>query len=206
MAEVLKPGVTALRKCIKALSAGKAIVYPTETVYGLGADATNKLAVKRLFEIKTRDPSKPMSIALADVSAAEKFAIFNDTARMLAKKFLPGPLTLVLKARRSLPLITLKGTVGIRIPNHSFALSLLRRFKKPITATSANVSGLRSAVLASDVHSRLWTNVEIVVDDSETKYRLESTVLDVTSDKPKILREGAIKKGAIENVLNTKIE
>ncbi len=201
MANVMKPGTVALRKCVKALVEGKAIVYPTETVYGLGVDATSKKAIRKLFEIKARDPNKPVSIAFANVDDASKFVEFNESARILAKKFLPGPLTLVLKAKRKIPMIVRNGAIGIRIPSNKFALSLLRKFGKPITATSANISGFRSVDVASDVDSRLWKNVEIVIDDSKTEHGKESTVIDVTGKDPKILREGVISEREIAKAL-----
>ena len=205
MSRILKASASSAAECVKALAKGRAVVYPTETVYGLGVDATNRKAVRLLFRIKKRDPKKPTSIAVANLKEAEKIAHFNKLALKLAKKFLPGPLTLVLKAKKSLPVLADDGTIGIRIPDSRFTHTLLLKFKKPITATSANISGARSASDLDQIDKQLLEMTEIIIDGSRTKYKIGSTVVDATGDEPKILREGAISRKSIENVLNTKI-
>jgi len=205
MSRILKASASSADECVKALAKGRAVVYPTETVYGLGVDATNRKAVRLLFRIKKRDPKKPTSIAVANLKEAEKIAHFNKLALKLAKKFLPGPLTLVLKAKKSLPVLADDGTIGIRIPDSRFTHTLLLKFKKPITATSANISGARSASDLDQIDKQLLEMTEIIIDGSRTKYKIGSTVVDATGDEPKILREGAISRKSIENVLNTKI-
>lgn len=203
MARVLKADDDAVRECAKALASGMAIVYPTETVYGLGVDATNKQAVRRLIDIKARDPRKPVSVAVASVSEAMELAEFSRMAQHLAEKFLPGPMTLVLKPKRRLPLIAPNGKIGIRISSHDFVQKLLHEFKKPITATSANISGLGSASNASAVDTRIWEKVSVVVNDQQTQYKKESTVVDASGKSPKILREGAISNEEIKAALGS---
>ncbi len=205
MPRILKPSAASVEACIEALANGKAIVYPTETVYGLGVDATNRKAVAALFRIKKRDPSKPTSIAVASVAEARKMAYFNKSARILAKKFLPGPLTLVLKARKKMPVVASDGTIGVRVPDNSFTKVLLSKFGKPITATSANVAGAKSASRPSQIDDELLEMVEIIINDSKTRYGIGSTVIDLTNSEPKILREGSIKPQYIERVLKVAI-
>ncbi len=201
MARMLKISSSSIRECAKALSEGKAIIYPTETVYGLGVDATNEASVRELFRIKGRDPRKSISVAVADLESAKKLAYFNSRAEALAHYFLPGPLTLVLRARRRMPLITTGGKIGIRIPDNRFVLGLLKEFGKPMTSTSANLSGSGSIVRASDADEELLKRVAILVKAPETKYSKESTVVDVTNPKTMILREGAISRNDIISVV-----
>lgn len=205
MVKTLKPNSDSIQECVSALEEGLAIIYPTETVYGLGVDATNRLAVSNLFKIKERDPSEPLSLAVASVEKARELAEFSETASLLADKFLPGPLTLVLKAKRSMPLITANGRIGIRIPSNEFALELLQRYSKPITATSANISGMHPATDAGKVSRLILGRVAIFVDAEKTEYGKESSVVEVFGNEFKLLREGAIKMKAIENVLKIKI-
>lgn len=206
MVQILKALASSVAPCIEALREGNAIIYPTETVYGLGVDALNKLAVQNLYEIKARDPQKPVSIAVPEIDAAEKFAEINSTASKLAKNFLPGPLTLVLKLKIDMPWLSSNGKIGIRVPANRFALSLLKSFGRFITATSANISGMESAASSNQVDQKLVQQVAVFVDGSKTRYGRVSTVVDASGSSPKILREGAIAREAIENVLNTKIE
>ncbi len=201
MARILKPSQSAAAECAKALSKGRAVIYPTETVYGLGVDATNRKAVRSLFEIKKRDPKKPVSVAVASLSQAKRIAEFNKSAIALAKSFLPGPMTIVLRSRVSLPQITARGKIGIRIPKNSFVLLMLKKFGKPVTSTSANISGLKSASDTDQLDASLVPLVDILIDGGETKHKTESTVVDASLAKPKILREGAISAGQIARVL-----
>jgi L-threonylcarbamoyladenylate synthase len=201
MPRLLRAEEASVQRCMKALSEGKAIIYPTETVYGLGVDAMNENAVRRLFRIKKRKVSKSVSVAVANIEQAKKLAVFNKFSDTLAKKFLPGPLTLVLKAKITIPLITTNGKIGIRVPSNRFAQSLLWQFSKPITATSANLSGLKSAVDIAEIDRKLLDDVELVIEDPEIKYKKESTVIDLSSSKPRVIREGVITKAQIKKVL-----
>ncbi len=199
MARILRSNAVAIDDCARALSEGRAIAYPTETVYGLGVDATNREAVRRLFQIKKREVGKPVSVALANVESAKRFAVFNENAEALATRFLPGPLTLVLKAISPIPMITSDNKIGIRVPSNSFSQELLPRFGKPITATSANISGQESVTRAADLDRSLLDLLEIVVDSNESRYGQGSTVVDASGEAPVILREGAISRTALES-------
>lgn len=189
-----------MQQCIEALTEGKVILYPTETVYGLGADATNREAVEKIFRIKNRNKSKPISVALASVEDAKEIAYFNKFADVLAEKFMPGPLTLVLKSKVRIPLITFKGKIGIRIPDNKFIQILLQEFRRPITATSANISGFKSATNVGEIDKKLLKFVEIIVEGQAANFKKESTVVEITGSKPKILREGAVSKEMMEGV------
>ncbi len=194
MAKFLKADADAVAECARVLASGGIIAYPTETVYGLGVDSTNRAALKKLFTAKKRDESKPASIAVANVERAKDIAIFNRVAETLALKFLPGPLTLVVRAITPIPLLSLNGKVGIRIPSNDFSQRLLRQFPNPITATSANISGFGSIAHAVDLDEKLLGSVGLVVDSDESEYAQGSTVVEVTDSGYKILREGAIGK------------
>ncbi|MDE1874221.1 MAG: threonylcarbamoyl-AMP synthase [Candidatus Micrarchaeota archaeon] len=205
MVRVLRASASAVSECANALSEGKVVAYPTETVYGLGVDSANRKALKRLFQVKKRDETKPSSVAVANVERAEEIAVFNSIAKMLAKKFLPGPLTLVVKAIAPIPLISLNGKVGIRIPSNEFSQQLLQKFPNPITATSANISGQESVTRASDLDKTLLERVDIAVDAAESRYKQGSTVVEVLDSSCRILREGAITRQAIESAVLTNI-
>lgn len=172
------------------------IVYPTDTLYGLGADAFSDEAVANVCAIKGRDERKPIHCVVADLAMAQRFAEVNDAARHLAKRFLPGPLTLVLKKNPNADsgIARTIGTIGIRIPNNGFCLALAKQFG-PYTATSANLAGAENL---RDVHAILRQlgahagTIDLVVDAGELPERKPSTVVDVSSGEVKILREGAV--------------
>ena len=197
LVRILKASESAITECVSALKEGRIIAYPTETVYGLGVDATNKEALKKLFQVKKRDETKPSSVAVSGIEKAKGIAIFSKIAEALAKRFLPGPLTLVVPAIVPMPLISLDGKVGIRIPSNEFSQQLLRNFPNPITATSANISGQESVTRAADLDKTLLDRIDIAVDAAESKYKQGSTVVEVLDSNYKILREGAITKEAI---------
>lgn len=189
---------------IKALSQGNLIIYPTETCYGLGADATNQIAVDQLLKFKTRREGKAFSVAVADQSMAEHYVRLNQTAKNLYQNFLPGPLTIVSKLninqqKNNLArgIVSEFNTLGIRIPDHSFALNLVKQFGQPITATSANVSyqpppyslqqWLKQTPKKSQTLISLWINA------GKLAQKPPSTVIDTTVDELTVLRQGSIK-------------
>ena len=206
MAKILGLNRKSISECIAALDEGRAIAYPTDTIYGLGVDATNIKAVKRLFRIKRRDPGKPVYVAVANIAQARSVAVLNRNALRLAEALLPGPLTLIVKSRVAMQGITYRGTIGIRIPDNAFALALLRKLQKPITATSANISGGPGAADFKDMDLALLDRIDVAVDGGRTKYMRASTIVDVTGATPKVLREGVVARSVIENILKTKSE
>jgi len=198
---ILKLNEESLKEAVEVLNRGGVLVYPTETVYGLGVDATNKEAVERIFKIKDREIGKPVSIAVASVEEAKKYCEWNEIAEKVARKFLPGPLTIILKRKNSLvEELNPDDKVRIRIPNHKFMLKILKEFDKPITATSANLSGGEEPINPEIVIKQIGDKVDLVLDDGECKEKIPSTVVDLSGGL-KIYRAGAISKKEIEEVV-----
>lgn len=187
------------------LKTGNILLYPTDTVYGLGVDALNAEALKKLKELKGRDAEeskKPISILVADMAMAGEYAEVTPLAEKLAARFLPGKLTLVLKAKSNLPdeLTAGTGTIGIRIPHNVFCLTLVREFGRPITATSANVAGMETKSSAPEILAQFGERAGMigkVIDAGELVHSLPSTVVDARNEKPLLLREGAVSKDSI---------
>jgi len=193
----------AFDQILSFLRAGGVIGFPTDTSYGLGADPFSERAVRRIFEIKGRPETKPILLLVNSIEMATHIAHLSDKAQELAQRFWPGPLTMILPARDSVPsLLTAgTGTIGIRWPSAEFAERLIARFGRPITATSANRSGLPSTVTASEVCQQLGDDLELVVDGGRLPSRSGSTLLDLTSVPPRILREGPIQEAELSDVL-----
>jgi L-threonylcarbamoyladenylate synthase len=178
------------------LRAGRLVAFPTETVYGLGADATNDLAVAEIFAAKGRPRFNPLIVHVPGLAEAEIYAVFNAAARRAAARFWPGPLTLVLPRRVDcrLSLLSSAGldTVAIRAPDHPVAQALLRETSRPIAAPSANRSGRVSPTEAAHVAEELGGKVAIILDGGPTPVGLESTVFDLSGETPGLLRPGAV--------------
>ena len=190
----------------EALKAGKLVVMPTETVYGLAADATNKTAIKKLYTAKDRPADNPLIIHIADLSQVEMVAReFPESAQLLAERFWPGPLTLVLPKAEGVPMEVTGGldTVAVRMPAHPVALSLIRKAGIPVAAPSANRFMKLSPTRAEHVDSVLARRVEMVLDGGPSKVGVESTVVDCTGESPRILRPGGIPRGEIEATLGS---
>ncbi|OFX14031.1 MAG: threonylcarbamoyl-AMP synthase, partial [Armatimonadetes bacterium RBG_16_58_9] len=184
-----------IRAAADAIRRGELVIYPTETVYGLGADALNEAAVRRAFEAKGRQTGLAMPVLVGSANDVVKVASsMPRAAQVLAGNFWPGPLTLVLPKRAVVSDLVSGGaaTIGVRVPDHAVALALLNELGTPITGTSANMSGNAPAANASDAMQGLEDAVEVVLDAGETPCGVPSTVLDVTCDPPRVLRRGAI--------------
>ena len=182
------------------LRQGGVVVYPTDTLYGLGVDAFANDAVDRLYEIKGREQGKPTHCIVADLAMAEEYAEVNDIARRLAEKFLPGPLTLILKKKPGVEGGIARGmdTTGIRIPNNDFCLELARTFGKPITTPSANRAGMPTLSVPAEIVAQLGEeNIDLFVDAGILPPSLPSTVVNLVSGFPSVLREGAIPSADI---------
>jgi len=182
---------------------GKLVAFPTETVYGLGADALNEEAVRRIFEAKGRPADNPLIVHIADFSDLKKLARkIPREARLLAERFWPGPLTLVLPKRDEVPPVTTGGldTVAIRMPAHEIALALIRA-STPIAAPSANISGKPSPTLAEHVIDDFYGRIGAIIDGGETRVGVESTVIDLSSERPTLLRPGGLPLEEIEKVI-----
>ena len=196
---------TAIEKAVDHIRAGQLIAFPTETVYGLGADATNASAVATIFAVKDRPSFNPLIIHVANLQAAEELVIFDDRARALAETCWPGPLTLVLPRLPDCPVSPLAGaglnTLAIRVPGHDLALEFLKAVDLPIAAPSANRSGTVSPTTAAHVRDSLGNTVEMILDDGPCQIGLESTIIDLTGEVPCLLRAGGIIVEQLERQL-----
>jgi L-threonylcarbamoyladenylate synthase len=192
----------AIRDAADLLRDGHLVAFPTETVYGLGADATNGRAVARIFAAKQRPRFNPLIVHVRDQAQAETLALFNATARTLSRAFWPGALTLVLPRRHDCHLSALVSagldTVALRVPAHPIAARLLAAAAIPIAAPSANASGAISATTADHVRQGLNGKVDLILDGGATPLGLESTVVGFQNDAPVLLRPGAVARSEIE--------
>ncbi|MES2134987.1 MAG: L-threonylcarbamoyladenylate synthase [Patescibacteria group bacterium] len=190
---------------IDILANGGIVLYPTDTLYGLGVDAVNSDALKKLRVLKGREEGKPISIVVSDMKMAEEHAEVTPLALKLAEAFLPGKLTLILKAKDNLPLELTAGTgtVGIRIPNHILCLNLARELGRPYTATSANVSDMEPKSSVPAILAQFGSASSLIdrtIDVGELLESLPSTVVDARGALPHIIREGAVSRQDIENL------
>ena len=198
-------GVTRAAELIRG---GQLVAFPTETVYGLGGDATDDLAVARIFDAKGRPRFNPLIVHLPDLAAAERVAVFDDIARNVAQAFWPGPLTLVLPLRAGAglsPLVTAGlSTVAIRVPAHPLARALLRAVGRPVAAPSANPSGRVSPTRAAHVLDGLSGRIAAVLDGGACAVGVESTILGLAGP-PALLRPGGIPAEALEAALGQRL-
>jgi L-threonylcarbamoyladenylate synthase len=193
-----------VERAVTILKRGGLVAFPTETVYGLGADARSGEAVRRIFAAKGRPPTNPLIVHVSGVAMAKLYAAeWPDTARRLAQRYWPGPLTLVLPRFRTVAPEVSAGleTVGLRMPNHPLALELIRRFDGPLAAPSANRSNHISPTTAEHVRDELGVSVDLILDGGPCTIGIESTVLDLTSTRAKILRPGGISRVQIEKII-----
>ncbi|OPG09266.1 L-threonylcarbamoyladenylate synthase [Microbispora sp. GKU 823] len=186
------------------LRAGGLVAFPTETVYGLGADAENPAAVARVFQVKGRPPSHPLIVHIAGAQhLGDWVEDVPETARLLAERFWPGPLTLVLRRGPRVPLETTGGleTVAVRVPDHPVALALLSAFGGGVAAPSANRFGSVSPTTANHVRTELGDAVDFVLDGGPCEVGVESTIVDATGEIPSVLRPGGVTREDLEAVL-----
>jgi L-threonylcarbamoyladenylate synthase len=206
---IVKATDDAIQRAAAELRNGRLVAFPTETVYGLGADATNGRAVAQIFEAKGRPRFNPLIVHVADRAAAERIASLSEKAERLAEAFWPGPLTLVLTRREESSISDLVSagldTIGVRVPSHPIAHALLAAAGVPVAAPSANISGHVSPTTAEHVEADLGDKVAMVLDGGPTEHGLESTVVDATGEKIFLLRPGAVTREAMESVLGEPI-
>ena len=191
------------------IKSGGLVAFPTETVYGLGANALDPEAVSRIYQAKGRPSDNPLILHVSDISQAESLVYMNDTARMLAKKFWPGPLTLVLPAKNIIPLKTRGGldTAAVRCPDNLIALELIKSSGVPIAAPSANTSGRPSPTDSDSVYNDMNGKIDLILDSGAVQVGIESTVIDISNpDKALLLRPGGMPRSLIENALNMRLE
>jgi L-threonylcarbamoyladenylate synthase len=199
-----RPQPAVLAEAAAVLRRGGLVAFPTETVYGLGANALDAEAVERIYAAKDRPARNPIIVHVADARAAEDITLaWPELASRLAARFWPGPLTLVLPKHPKVPDIVTAGlpTVGVRVPVHPVALGFLRAVGTPVAAPSANRSSGLSPTRAAHVLSDLAGRVDVILDGGPTHAGLESTVLDLTTTPPRLLRPGPIAPAVIEAVI-----
>ncbi|MEQ1752673.1 MAG: L-threonylcarbamoyladenylate synthase [Micropepsaceae bacterium] len=200
-----QPTSIAIAEAARLLHQGELVAFPTETVYGLGADASRDRAVTRIFEAKGRPQFNPLIVHVATLEDATSLATFSALAIKLARRFWPGPLTLVVPRRKECNVSWLAtaglDTVAIRCPAHPVAQALLKAFGGPLAAPSANPSGTVSATAAEHVAEGLGHAVAMVLDGGSTAYGLESTIIGFDGDAPTMLRPGAVSREDIERVV-----
>lgn len=188
---------------VDCLKNGGLVAFPTETVYGLGADALRETAAKRIYEAKGRPSDNPLIVHIAKVEDMEEIACPNEYAYMLTQAFWPGPLTIILPKKKVVPCGTTGGldTVAIRMPSHPVALQLIRQSGIYVAAPSANISGRPSPTRAEHVAEDMVGRIEYIVDGGAVGIGIESTIVDVTGETPTILRPGFITKNMLEQIV-----
>jgi len=190
---------------LTVLRSGGLIVYPTDTLYGIGADPSNPQTMARLFAAKERPSGQPVSVVVANVDAAKELAVMSARAEQLCRQWLPGPLTLLFRPTASAPrsVVSEKNTIAIRVPKHPVALFLAKQFG-PVTASSANVHGKEPPVEASEAQAQLGERVDLYLDAGPCPVGKESTIVDLTGAEPRIIREGAVSAERLGLVRRTR--
>lgn len=185
-----------VKKAAEIIKKGGVIAAPTDTVYGLSADAYNPEAVKRIYAIKKREMKKPLIIHIANIEDLSKVAEINNEILEVAKKFWPGALTLILNRIEKSPELDLacagSSKIAVRIPNHPIAMEILRLTKTPLISTSANLSGQPFPKTAQEVYDQLGEKVDMILDNNTNSINQESTIMDMTQTPPQIIRKGAV--------------
>jgi L-threonylcarbamoyladenylate synthase len=202
--ELTEAGGAAVERAARTLAAGGLVAFPTETVYGLGADATIGAAVARIYDAKGRPSFNPLIAHVSDLAAARQLARFDAAAEKLAAAFWPGPLTLVLPKRPDCPVAELATagleTIAVRVPDHPVARSILLALGRPVVAPSANRSGHVSPTTAQHVLADLRGRIELIIDGGPAPMGLESTIV-ACLDQPTLLRPGALPRAEIEGIV-----
>lgn len=197
------PDSETLEKIIDALKSEKLVIYPTETVYGLAADATSEAAVSKIFEAKSRALDNPVSITVNSLSMSYRIGKLTKNEEKIIKELLPGPLTVLVEPRPFLSDLLFAGTgkVGVRIPDHPVVLELVRLFGGPITSTSANISGEPAPLNVEEAVGQLGDFVEFAIDVGEVEVGVASTVVEVHDFGVEVIREGPVSESEILSVL-----
>ncbi len=199
MTIIVKPDKKGLKKAVEFLKKEKIIIYPTETAYGIGGDLTNKNIIKKIYKIKKRSKNKKMSAIVSDIKMAEIYGHISEKEKIIVKKLMPGPLTLVVSKKNKFP-DEANTEFVFRIPSDKFARELTKKFEKPVIATSANISGKKPNYKIEDILKEFKDKVDLIVDAGNLKEKPVSTIAKI-ENKIKILRKGIISKKQINEVL-----
>ncbi len=193
--KIIKNNLKGIKEAIEILKGNGVIAFPTETVYGLGANAFSKRAVEKIYKIKNRPSFNPLIIHVSSINMAKRFGFFNNIAEHLVLKYWPGPLTVILKKKKSRVVEAATAnleTIALRCPSNKIALQLISELGKPIAAPSANISGKLTCTSPRDVIDKLKNNVDALFDGGKAELGLESTVVDCSAERPSVLRHGNI--------------
>jgi L-threonylcarbamoyladenylate synthase len=200
----IKPERGHIREAARLIRSGELVAFPTETVYGLGANGLKESAIKKVFWAKNRPPDNPLILHIGYKKDIERYGRnISPAAKKLARAFWPGPLTVIVRKRKKIPKIVSGGldTVALRMPASKIALSLIRRARSPIAAPSANVSGKPSPTAASHVYHDMHGKVALILDGGKTEIGIESTIVDCSVDPPVLLRPGRINLRQLERII-----
>lgn len=214
MTEILQldpanPDAARIALAVEHLRAGEVVAYPTETFYGLGVDFQNERAIRRLYALKRREPSQPISLLVADLDMlASCVTGITDSARKLMERFWPGALTICLPASNAVPrsLMTNTGKIGVRISPHPIAAALVKAFGRPITTTSANRSGYPPSMTAAHIQKYFPNQLACIIDGGESLGTRGSTVIDVSEERMAIVRDGAISAAEVTACFQDEVE
>ena len=201
---IIGPNRVNIKRAVEALKSGELVAFPTETVYGLGADGLNETAVAKIFEVKKRPNFNPLILHVSSIEMLNSVASYSsEKVKLLAENFWPGPLTLILKKKEIVPYLVTSGleTVAVRMPNNKIALELINKLGQPIAAPSANSFSKLSPTKAEHVEKQLGDKVNIILDGGKCEVGVESTIIEVTEDSQILLRPGGISKKDIENII-----
>lgn len=196
----------AISETVRCLKEGGIIVYPTDTIYGLGCDALNEKAVEKIFKIKKRDIGKPFSIIIKNIAAAKKIAFIDKQKEEIIKKLLPGPYTLILPGAKNIPgaVISIDNSIGIRIPNHPVTKKLSENFENPIITTSVNITEkapINDPFKIVETFKERDDQPDLILDCGKIGSAQPSIVVDITRKSPQVLRSGARNLGEIKELL-----
>ena len=201
--EILQPTAENLSRAAELIRCGEIVAFPTETVYGLGADGLNVAACEKIFSAKGRPIDKPLSLHVDGIEMVKRVAKISSAAEKLFSAFCPGALTIILPKNKIVPDFVTGGraSVGIRFPDNEIAIALIKLAGCPIAAPSANLSGMKPPTSAAEVFDNLSGRVEVILDGGQCRFGISSTIIDLTTSTPKILRHGAIPDEKILEVL-----
>lgn len=194
-----------LNSCVNKLKNGGIVIFPTETVYGIGANAYNEHSVRKIYEIKKRPDEKPLSILVGNINEIEKYAVIsNELERKIINNFMPGPITIVLKKKQGMfdYVSSGKDTIGVRIPDNNIILTILNKLQLPIVAPSANISGKPSGIILQEILKDFNNKVDVCIDGGKAKLSEPSTIVQVIDGQIVILRQGKITLEEIKKKIN----